>query len=90
MSRVLVSRRFQRKFRKLSGQERSRIREGLSALEEDPLTPRPGADIKPLSGTTPPKHRLRVGDFRVIYVVDTERDEVRVIDVFRRGRGYRD
>lgn len=89
MPRVLVSRTFQRQFDDLSDDEQERIRDGLSALEEDPYTPRSGADIKKLEGTDPPKHRLRVGDLRVVYFIDDEEDAVKAIEVLRRGRGYR-
>jgi mRNA-degrading endonuclease RelE of RelBE toxin-antitoxin system len=57
-------------------------------LAEDATTKRAGADIKRLVKTRPVKHRIRVGQYRVIYRVDG--DEVRVIEVFARGRGYRE
>ena len=47
---------------------------------------RSGADIKPLKNTNPLKYRLRVGEYRIIYVVKD--DAVPVIDVFKRGKGY--
>jgi mRNA-degrading endonuclease RelE of RelBE toxin-antitoxin system len=43
-------------------------------------------DIKPLTATSPKKHRLRVGDYRIVYFV--EEKTVRIIEVFIRGRGY--
>ncbi|MCK4614017.1 MAG: type II toxin-antitoxin system RelE/ParE family toxin [Thermoplasmata archaeon] len=67
--------------------DQSRIKSALTALEVDPFTPRSGAHIKPLSGTTPMKYRIRIGDYRVVYVV--EEQVVKVIEVFTRGRGYR-
>lgn len=45
-------------------------------------------DIKPLKATDPPKHKIRVGDHRIIHVVDD--DAVRVLEVFARERGYRE
>jgi len=59
----------------------------LSALGTDPFRPRPGCDIKKLEATDPEKCRLRVGDWRAVHLVTT--DEVRVVEIFRRGRGYR-
>ncbi len=41
----------------------------------------------PIKGTEPVKYRLRVGDYRVVYIV--VRSEVKVIEIFVRGRGYR-
>ena len=87
MYKVLVSRTFQRQFRNLPEKIQSRIRKGLKELESDPFRPRPNADIKALKDTNPQKYRLRIGDYRVIYTV--EDDIVKVIELFIRGRGYR-
>ena len=86
MYRVLVSRTFQKQFQKLDNAMKKRVRKGLTQLEEDPKTSRAKADIKVLEGTEPAKRRLRVGDYRVIYVV--EKKTVKVIEIFHRGRGY--
>ncbi len=85
--RVLAATTFARQFRKLPAQDRERIRKGLRHLKENPFTPRPGADVRKLEGTAPPKYRLRVGDYRAIYAV--EGAEIKVIEVFRREKGYR-
>ena len=74
--------------RELDLRRRERLRIRLEELEVDPFRPRPQADIRNCG-----KHhgvifyRLRVGDLRAVYVV--ERDEVKVTEIFRRGRGYR-
>jgi len=84
---VLVSTTFRQQFHKLDSATQARLQEGLAALAEDPVTPRPGADIRSLRSTVPPKHRLRVGSYRIIYIVEPE--AVKVLELFRRGRGYR-
>jgi mRNA-degrading endonuclease RelE of RelBE toxin-antitoxin system len=84
---VLLSATSVRQLRKLPKKERDRIGKALRKLEEDPFTARSGADIDALEGTEPKKHRLRVGSYRVIYAV--QGTQVKVVDVFRRGRGYR-
>ena len=74
--------------RELDRKQTGRLRIRLEELEGDPFRPRPKTDIKNSGkhrGVT--FYRLRVGDFRAVYVVD--RDEVRVTEIFRRGRGYR-
>jgi mRNA-degrading endonuclease RelE of RelBE toxin-antitoxin system len=86
MHSVLLAGAFVKEFRKLQKDLQDRIREALKKLEENPFDSRPGADIKLLVNTDPKKHRLRVGDYRIIYYV--EGDIVRVIDVFHRGKGY--
>ncbi len=87
MFTILVSRTFRKQFRALPTDIRGRVKSALKELENDPLRSRPGADIRLLKDTKPPKHRLRVGEYRIVYLV--EGDVVRVIELFRRGRGYR-
>jgi len=64
-----------------------RIARALRVLEEDPFRARPKADIRVLEGTEPRKYRLRIGDYRAVYAVLGS--EVKIVDVFTRGRGYR-
>lgn len=67
---------------------RARIKNGLRTLEENPYESRSGADIVRLEGTRG-RHdlfRLRIGDYRAIYVV--EGNVVYITDLFHRGRGY--
>ncbi len=85
--RVTLSETAVRQLRKLSGETRRRIARALRVLQDDPYRPRPKADIRPLEGTDPKKYRIRVGDYRAVYAVVGS--EVKIIDVFARGRGYR-
>jgi mRNA-degrading endonuclease RelE of RelBE toxin-antitoxin system len=74
--------------RELDPRQRERLKLRLGELEFDPFRARPKADIKNCG-----KHhgmvfyRLRIGDFRAVYVV--EGNDVKVTEIFRRGRGYR-
>lgn len=86
--RVLVSATAAESFTAIPPSERKRIRSALEALAHDPFGDRSDIDVKRLQATTPTKYRLRVGSYRVVFVVD--RDTVRVLDVFRRERGYRE
>ena len=85
--RITLSGTAVRQLRKLPKDIRIRIVRGLRVLEEDPFRPRPKADIRMVEGTDPRKYRLRIGEYRAIYAV--ARDEVKIIEVFVRGRGYR-
>ena len=87
MYRILVSETFQQQYQKLSQQNQKRIKKGLEALQEDPYKPRAKADIKQLTDTKPVKHRLRIGDYRIIYYIDKK--TVKLIELFHRGRGYK-
>ena len=85
--RVTLSETAVRQLRKLSGKTRRRIARALTVLEDDLYRLRPKADIRPLEGTDPKKYRIRVGDYRAVYAVVGS--EVKIIEVFARGRGYR-
>jgi mRNA interferase RelE/StbE len=87
MHQVLVSRDFQKQFNGLTADIQNRVRKALKCLEEDPIRPRSGADIKSLEGTNPQKYRIRVGDYRIVYVVQGQ--TVKVLEIFIRGRDYR-
>jgi mRNA interferase RelE/StbE len=84
---ILVSRTFQKQFHSLENNVQERIASALKTLKDDPFRPR-GADIKKLSRTEPTKYRLRVGNYRIIYAV--EHKTVKVIEVFKREKGYGD
>ena len=63
MGGVVLARRAQRDVRRIGpGADLNRIREALETL----ATGGANLDIKPLAGV-PPWHRLRVGDYRVLY-----------------------
>jgi mRNA interferase RelE/StbE len=85
--RVTLSETAARQLRKLPAETRTRIAKGLRVLEEDPFRARPKADIRVIEGTDPRKYRIRIGDYRAIYAVVQR--EVKVIEIFIRGRGYR-
>ena len=87
MYEILISITFKKQFKTLSKPMQKRVLNALMALEEDPFDPRSGADIKDLKNTKPPKHRIRVGDYRIVYMV--QKNTVKVIEIFQRGRGYR-
>jgi len=85
--RVTLSETAARQLRKLPQEIRNRIAKGLRVLEQDPFRHRPRADIRAIEGTEPRKYRLRIGDYRAIYAVVGR--EVKIVEVFIRGRGYR-
>jgi mRNA interferase RelE/StbE len=87
---VWIHRKAQDYFLQLPLAIRNRIKNGLLELAVDPVTPRPKAVIKKLSGTKGRKHayRLRVGDYRVVY--DVEGKRVYVTLIFPRGKDYQE
>ncbi len=85
--RVMLSETAVRQLRRLPSRDQRRIAQALKVLVEDPFRPRPKADVRVLEGTEPRKYRLGIGEYRAVYAVVSH--EVRVIEVFVRGRGYR-
>jgi mRNA-degrading endonuclease RelE of RelBE toxin-antitoxin system len=83
---VLVSRTFQHKYQQLPNALQNQIKRSLIELKENPFTSRSKCDIKILKDTHPKKYRLRVGDYRIIYIIIKQ--EVRVIDLLKRELGY--
>lgn len=85
--KVLISETAIKQLNKLETKDNDRIKQALLVLKEEPYRARPKADIKKLKGfTNPSLCRLRIGDFRVIYVI--AEDAVKVTEVFHRGKGY--
>lgn len=71
MSRIVLSRRAERDLRRIGrGEALARLREVLEGLAVGEAK----LDVKPLAGSAP-WHRLRVGDYRVLYRA-VEPDEV--------------
>ncbi len=63
MSRIVLSRRAERDLRRIGrGEALARLREALEGLADGEAS----LDVKPLTGSAP-WHRLRVGDYRVLY-----------------------
>ena len=84
---VVVSESAIKQIRKLEQQTINRIRKQLQVLKEDPFQKRSGADIKKLKGFRNPElYRLRIGDYRLVYVVIG--DTVKITEVFHKGKGY--
>ena len=86
--KVLLSQTAVSQLSMLNAKETSRIKDALSALEDDPFQRRSGADIKKLVTTDdPPLFRLRIGNYRAIYFVLEK--EVRVTEIIHRRKGYK-
>lgn len=74
-----------RDLRRIDPPIRRRIQAALAALAQNPH--RPGA-LRKL--TNAPEHRLRVGDWRALILLDPETRTITVTRVLPRGRAYRD
>ena len=64
-----------------------RIKKSLAFLVKNPFEKQSGADIKYLTGFDDPKlYRLRVGDYRIIYTVETK--NIKITKIGKRGNVY--
>jgi mRNA interferase RelE/StbE len=70
--------------KKIPGDVALRIREKLRGLARDPFS---AANAKKL--TNHPGYRLRVGDWRVIYLVQGDRLVIVVVEIVHRKEVYR-
>lgn len=68
----------------IPAKDRSRIRQSIEALATDA----PGLDVKKLQGATD-EYRLRVGDWRVLFVKEADRLIIIIIAVRHRREAYR-
>ncbi len=89
MSRqVVVERTVQDQLRRLAPQTKKKIKRALSSLAEIPAPPDRTSNVKRLDAPDQgePVYRLRIGDYRGVFVVRST--EVRVVRVFHREEGY--
>lgn len=69
---------------RMPSQQARRIRQKLEALKRDPLRV---PNVKKLSDH--PGFRLRVGDWRIVYMLDNEKVLIHVIRIAPHGEVYR-
>ena len=80
---VIVERKARKALARLPSTAYERTMRAVNSLAEDPR-PRQSRSLEGRSG-----RRLRVGDYRVIYEVDDDLQEVYVAEVWHRQRDYR-
>jgi len=83
--RILVTNRFEKDFRKLPKRIQRRLSEMLVLLSRNPFA------FEVLAGDFKGLRKIRVGDYRLIYKIDSENDEktVRLLFVAHRRNVYR-
>ncbi|MBI2314798.1 hypothetical protein HYU93_01945 [Candidatus Daviesbacteria bacterium] len=86
MYKLIIRSRAEKHFAKLPQKLQEKVLKSLRKLENDPF--QVGLDIKKLTGTQR-SYRLRVGEIRVIYQLDTNLHKIFAEDIdFRRTTTY--
>lgn len=84
--KVLLSETARIQLKRLPDKLQKRIKKALSELGTDPYKPRPKCDIKKVKGPKRYYYRLRIGNYRAIYVVDNKK--VKVAKILPRSKAY--
>ena len=82
---VITLRQTERVLRRLPRDLLERIRAAVQGLAQDPWPP----GCKRLVGHRN-MYRIRVGNWRIIYVIETDRSVVVIVEIAPRGEAYRD
>lgn len=83
---LLIRPRAEKNFARFPRQLQTKISSTLKKLQDDPFAK--NLDVKKLVGTSK-SYRLRVGEVRIIYEVDTRAKQIYVTDIdFRRTTTY--
>lgn len=83
---LIVRPRAEKHFAKFPHKLKEKVLKGLKKLEDNPF--QAGPDVKKLTGTQK-SYRLRIGEIRVIYQLDTNSHQILVEDIdFRRTSTY--
>jgi len=83
--RIELTRAATRDLRRIDPPIRRRIHTALHTLATNPQ--QPGA-LRKL--TDAPEHRLRIGDWRALLLLDTQTRTITITRILPRGRAYRD
>ncbi|MCK5562303.1 MAG: type II toxin-antitoxin system RelE/ParE family toxin [Thermoplasmata archaeon] len=84
--RVFISETARRQLNSLHPDMRKQIKKKLRKLEEDPYRARAKVDIKKLKGPNKDYFRLRIGNYRAIYVIDG--NKVKIAKILPRSKAY--
>ena len=72
-------------YKRLDTNMTRRVDAAIDMLMQNPFF---GPNIKKLKGEHAGQYRYRVGGYRIIYSIDTQRDQCIVSGIYPRGRAY--
>lgn len=70
----------------LDANMKRRVSRAINLLAQNPLF---GPNITKLRGEYTGQYRYRVGSYRIVYSVDTQRQRCIITGIYHRGRAYR-
>lgn len=82
---IIISAPARRDLRRVGSEVHARLMRAITALAQDP---RPHG-YRQLEGQTPPRFRVRVGDWRIVYAIEDDRVVVLILEVGPRSTIYR-
>ncbi|HHF99050.1 MAG TPA: type II toxin-antitoxin system RelE/ParE family toxin [Candidatus Aerophobetes bacterium] len=85
MYKIILHKRPANFYTRLDKKQRERIGKAIDKLKENPLQ---GRNIKRLKGELEGKYRLRVGPFRIVYIVDKSKNLIVIESIGSRGSVY--
>ncbi|MEB3885078.1 type II toxin-antitoxin system RelE/ParE family toxin [Lyngbya sp. CCY1209] len=85
MYKVLLTRKAEKFYSSANRPLARKIARCLEVLEQ---TPRSHPNIKSLKGSLSGRYRYRIGDYRVIYQIDDDKNKVIVSLIVHRGEAY--
>jgi mRNA interferase RelE/StbE len=86
MYRLRFGRDAEKALARMPRNQARRIQAGIDRLANDPRAP--NLDVRRLRGQQ--GHRLRIGDWRVIYEIDSEGGTIVIVRIRPRGGAYQD
>ena len=86
MYEIVLTREAQKDYQKLTKSVTRRINQCLDSLRENPLQ---YPQAIPLKGKLAGSYRWRVGDWRVVYQVNTEEQIVTILQITHRSKVYK-
>ena len=86
MYEIVLTKEAQKDYRKLAKSVARRVNQCLDGLRENPLR---YPQAIPLKGKLAGSYRWRVGDWRVVYQVNTDEQVVTILQITHRSKVYK-
>ena len=86
MYEIVLTKEAQKDYQKLTKDITRRVNECLDSLHENPVQ---YPQALPLKGKLAGAYRWRVGDWRVVYKVDTDEQLVTILQITHRSKVYK-